>query len=368
MDSANRRRSGSLFLDAQHQLRQPLNALSLLIGELGAAADRRERAAIIDDMRYALQLSNAWLDALADLDKADMGLLQLRIQDVALQPVFAELQEDFAAHFEHLGLEFRVVATQAVVRADPAFLRRLVALLLDNAGKFTRRGKVLLGCRRAGARLRIEVWDSGTGVAAGEAERVFEAFYRLENEVRPRDRGLGLGLAYAKRVAALAGDQLTVASRPGHGSCFALTLRQAEPGAPRSSKRSAAAAESPGDHRLVDPLTGASVLLLAGEEAEALRGSLESWGAKTTLTSAEGLAAALRAAPDLLIADLTAFEAGGSRDLLERAAAAPPVILIRERRPGGSSGEPPGTGTHFLERPVKPARLRALCHYALTRR
>src|SRR3546814_10675391 len=112
-----------------------------------------------------------------------------------------------------LGLDFRVVSTGAVVRADPDLLRRLLTLLLDNAAKFTPAGKVLLGCRRFGGGVRIEVRDSGPGIAEKQAAQVFEPFFRLENEVRPRERGLGLGLAYARRLAALAGDSLTLTGR-----------------------------------------------------------------------------------------------------------------------------------------------------------
>src|SRR3546814_18340425 len=95
-------------------------------------------------------------------------------------------------------------------------------LLLDNAAKFTPAGKVLLGCRRFGGGVRIEVRDSGPGIAEKQAAQVFEPFFRLENEVRPRERGLGLGLAYARRLAELAGDSLTLTGRPGRGCCFEI--------------------------------------------------------------------------------------------------------------------------------------------------
>ncbi len=385
MDRASKQGSGSLFLDAQHQLRQPLNAISLLIGELRDAADGRDRAAIIEDLRYALQLSNAWLDSLTDLEKAERGLLQLQVQNVPLHQVFARLREDFAGHFAQCGLGFRVVDSHAVVRADPGMLRRLIALLLDNAAKFTRQGRVLLGCRRAGDRLRIEVWDSGLGVAEAEQARLFDPFYRLENEVRPRERGLGLGLTYARRLAAIAGDQLSVASALGKGSCFALTLRRAAPGTPPGQRKqggvavaaavaapagsAATAPAGPPDRLPADPMAGTTVLLLAGAEAETLRGSLEAWSARVTVVHAADLGEGLRAGPALLLADQAMLEASGAADLLRQEADPPALILVVDRLFAGEvAAALPAARVHYLERPVRPARLRSLCHYALTRR
>ena len=374
MDRADKPRKGSYFLAAQHQLRQPLNALSLLIGELRQAVDGRDREAIVDDMRYALDLSNAWLDSLADLEKAEEGMLRLQMQDVPLQPVFARLRDEFLPHFAHLGLDFRVVCCRAVVRADPAVLRRLLALLLDNAAKFTRDGKILLGCRRAGRRLRVEVWDTGLGVEEEAQGRLFDPFFRLENEVRPRERGLGLGLAYAKRLAEFAGDDLTVVSKLGKGSCFALSLPLAAPGAAaqaigRQSVNGAADAAEPLPDPLGNPLAGAGVLLLAGAEAGELEARLQDWGADAKVVPVPALAAALAEAPDLIIADRKTFETARGWELLRQSGSAPAVILIAD--PGAAEAPeapPPESGAgHSLVRPVKLAFLRSLCHYALSR-
>jgi len=217
-------RKQSLLLAAQHQLRQPLNALSLLIGELLHDPSADDLAGIAEDMRVAVRLQNAWLDALVELETATLGAIEAETHAVPLQAVFANIAEDVAPRFSALGLELRVVATLSTVRADAALLRRVLALLLDNAAKFTPAGKVLLGCRRDAGGLRVELWDSGPGMTPDEAAQVFEPFFRLENEVRPRERGLGLGLAVARRLAQLAGGRLTLRVRPGRGCCFRLLL------------------------------------------------------------------------------------------------------------------------------------------------
>lgn len=400
MNGAEKPRAGSFFLAAQHQLRQPLNALSLLMGELRQAGEGRDREAILDDMRYALELSNAWLDSLTDLEKAERGQLRLQKQAVSLQPVFARLRDEFRPHFSHLGLDFRIVCSRAVVQADPAVLRRLLSLLLDNAAKFTRDGRVLLGCRRAGDRLRIEVWDTGLGVAETEHARLFEPFFRLENEVRPRERGLGLGLAYAKRLVELAGDELTVASRLGQGSCFALSLplvgaaretaaRDAKVPRARPARQSADAefggefggvfglrdgkrAPSPDlgpiSDPMANPLVGKTVLLLENAETGTLCAHLEEWGATTRTVPADRLAAGLAERPAVVIAEREAFASAEGWEALRRNGEGPVTILIArdaEAAKAAAAADPEGRA-HYLTSPVKPARLRALCHFALS--
>ncbi len=350
----------SLLLGAEHQLRQPLNAVSLLIGELSQGISGRDRDAVIDDLRYALKLSNRWLDSLVELEKAGQGLVVPELADVHLDEVFPRLQEDFAENFEGLGLDFRVVQSKQVVRADPHLLRRILTILLDNAAKFTREGKVLMGCRCVGDMVRIEVWDSGLGMAADEWLRVFDPYFRLENEVRPRERGLGVGLTLARKLAALSGDQLEVASRLGSGSCFSLTLRAVDVSRPRVPVAQQHSGLPP------NPLDGADILLLEGDEAALLSNHLELWGASVHLTAASraALAQGVERQPLLVLADHEAFENCGGWELLANLRRlgedVPPVILV-----SADAAAPPDAGVHILQRPVRPARLRALCLFAL---
>ena len=349
MDRPSKRPARSLLLAAQHQLRQPLNALSLLIGELRQEPDGRALKVIADDMNRALQLSNRWLDALCELEAAERDALELVRQAVPLQPLFASLAEEFAPRFASLGQAFRVASTRAVVHADPVQLRRILALLLDNAAKFTSAGQVLLGCRSANGSLLVEVRDSGPGIAPEDVARVFEPFFRLENEVRPSERGLGLGLAIARRLAELTGDRLTLTVQQGRGCCFALSLQPAD--------GAGDAAGGPGAIP-ADPLAGAEVLLLDGPAAATLGAQLSAWGAIVRLVTRDALAAALSLAPKLLIGVREDFAAAGAR------ASGKTVIVLVSDRP---ADEPDPPGVHSLLRPVRPARLRALCHYALTR-
>ncbi|WP_340115853.1 ATP-binding protein [Pelagibius sp. 7325] len=363
MDRPGKGHSRGLFLDAEHQLRQPLNALSLLIGELRQGPDQHELTLIADDMRYAVALSNAWLESLANVERARQGLLSLQVEDVPLRTLFDRLREDFTPHFTGLGLTLKVAPTRAVVRADPVVLRNLLAILLDNAAKFTREGKVLLGCRRDCSRWRIEVWDSGLGIAENQLKHLFEPFFRLENEVRPRERGLGLGLTYARQLAELAGDPLTVASTLGKGSCFALSVPRADEAAAGAVETAGKPAE-PLDAAVGNPLAGADVVVLEGVDAPALQACLEGWGAKVHVVPPAGLAVALERDGALVIADRAAFDAGARWDV--PADGGPPVILLADAPL--VPGDPLAAVAQVLLRPVRPARLRALCHYVLSRR
>lgn len=364
MDRARTGLRRSLLLGAEHQLRQPLNAVNLLVGELSQGVSGRNQDAVLDDLRYAVSLSNSWLDALVELEKADQGLLAPQAREVPLGEVFARMKEEFGPRLDEQGLEFRVARSTQFVRSDPAFLRRILTILLDNAAKFTREGKVLLGCRRMGPMVRVEVWDTGLGMAADEWLNVFDPYVRLDNEVRPRERGLGLGLTLARKLAAASGEQLEVFSKLGKGSCFSLTLRAVDrqrPQVPMAQQRS-------GIPR--NPLDRAKILLLEGDDVGLLSNHFDLWGAsvKQVAATRSALAQGLEARPALVVADAMIFEACGGWNLLSAAkrvhAESPGLILLSDRQDAATT-EHTETPFHFLTRPIKPARLRALSLFAL---
>ncbi|WP_299396959.1 HAMP domain-containing sensor histidine kinase [Pelagibius sp.] len=374
----------SLLLGAEHQLRQPLNAISLLIGELAQTDSAHERDAILEDLRYALGLSNGWLDALVELEKLSRGMVSPELRTLALDEVFARVKDDFAERFAAQGIAFRVVNSGLSVQADPVLLRRILGALLDNAAKFTREGKVILGGRRRGRFARVEVVDSGLGIPVEDQSRIFRPFYRLENEVRPRERGLGLGLTLAGHMAILCGDSLEVDSKLGRGSRFSLTLKASgkapgnKPGKGEGAATDLGGAVSSdaafGDVEMpLNPLQEADVAVFDNADAQAVRDHLQSWGAHVRggTIDAQGLAESLEDPPVLVIADMADFDAAGGYDQLaavrQRGAPAPAVVLLSDRGKNDSAAVLPGP-VHVLFRPVKPAQLRALCLYALAQR
>jgi two-component system phosphate regulon sensor histidine kinase PhoR len=146
---------------------------------------------------------------------------QLLLVPVQLSSTFSAVQRDVAEIACERGVQLRVVETRAVVASEPVLLSSIISNLVRNAVKFTKRGgRILVGCRRVGSSIRIEVHDTGIGIAPQHLENIFEAFHRLEPA---RSNGLGLGLFVANRAAELLQHQIEVRSIIGRGSCFALT-------------------------------------------------------------------------------------------------------------------------------------------------
>jgi len=223
LDRPGKGHSRGLFLDAEHQLRQPLNALSLLIGELRQGPDQNELAVIADDMRYAVTLSHAWLESLANVERARQGLLSFQVEDVSLRALFDRLREDFTPHFAELGLTLKVAPTRAVVRADPAALRSLLAILLDNAAKFTPEGRIEIRASIEDDELQCEVRDTGIGICPDDQQFIFDEFFQVDVASSPTYTGAGLGLALVRDMIALLDGEVAVTSDVGRGT--AVTFR-----------------------------------------------------------------------------------------------------------------------------------------------
>src|SRR6185503_8766339 len=156
----------------------------------------------------AFRAAEDLLDALLDTSRLDTGSTQPEIGDFALAELFDSLQSQFAVLAEQRGLRLRVAPTGLAVRSDPQLLRRVLQNFLSNALRYTRHGSVLLGARRAGDEVRIEVWDTGPGIAAEQRARVFGEFQRLEQPSPWGEKGLGLGLSICDRIAAMLDHRL----------------------------------------------------------------------------------------------------------------------------------------------------------------
>jgi two-component system, sensor histidine kinase len=199
------------------------------------------------------------------------------------------------------GLRLRVSPCRAIVRTDPVLLERMLRNLLENSLKYTKRGGILLGCRRRDGRLRIEVVDTGIGIAPDKLEEVFEEFYQTNNEARDRAKGLGLGLAVVRRLGRLLDHPVEVRSAPGRGSCFAISLPLVARGEPAPSPPSA------------PPAGGAGTLMVVEDDAIVrlgLEATLEALG--HTVLGAQSVAEAVvlvrRQPPDAILADYRLHE------------------------------------------------------------
>lgn len=209
---------------ASHDLRQPLQALALFVSRL----ERREldcsARELVGNIRESVATLSSLLNGLLDMSKFDGGMAQPRIDDVPLQEVFRQLRRDFGAVAERAGLRLRMRTPDCVVRSDPVLLRRVLGNLIVNAITYTSRGGIVVGARRRGPNVRLEVWDSGIGIPSDQLQHIFQEFYQVGNEARERREGLGLGLAIVDRACRALGHPVEVRSTFGRGSVFSVTV------------------------------------------------------------------------------------------------------------------------------------------------
>ena len=360
LDKANAAKTHFLAA-ASHDLRQPMQAVVLLVESLQERVTEPDTRRIVKSIRSSVTSMAALLNAILDVSRFEAGTVRPERSDFRVGNVLDRLRSTYAQQAADKGLELRVARSSAVVETDPILLFRILANITNNALRYTDRGKVLIGCRRRGTAIAIEVWDTGPGIPEDQLKDIFREFYQLENPHRDRELGIGLGLAIVERTARLLEHPIEVRSRVGHGSMFSILVRRGEPSRIDTADKS----------RRPDwaPLHGCTVLVVEDEkEVRAAMGILlESWGC--TVMSAASAAEIL--------------------PLLRANAAAPDVVLADYRLPGGDSGievirtvqalhsraegilitgdiapevlkKAEDAGLRLLHKPLRPARLRSL--------
>ncbi|CAO3418407.1 ATP-binding protein [Azospirillum doebereinerae] len=209
---------------ASHDLRQPFQAMSLfhhiLVGKL-TDPQHRELAGKLGE---ALTAGNALLSALLDTSALEAGNVQPRVIEFDVHEILSRLETEIADQALERGLTLRAVPSSARVCSDPILLERMLRNLLVNALRYTEEGSILMGCRRRGDRLAIEVWDTGPGIPADQMSAIFEDFYRCGTDRRDSTGGLGLGLSIVRRTAQILDHPVTVRSRLGRGTVFSVSV------------------------------------------------------------------------------------------------------------------------------------------------
>ncbi len=358
-DAANAAKSRFLAA-ASHDLRQPLQALGLSAAELGvrarSAVDIQQLAGRIGESVQALE---AMFSALLDVSRLDAGSVRIERRCLALQPVFDRLQADFQPLAREKGLQLRLRPTRQWTESDPVVLERILRNLVANAVRYTERGGVLVGCRRRGRRLWVEVYDTGIGIAATERQNIFEEYYQIANPERDRGKGLGLGLSIVRRMVALLGERLRVASVPGRGSRFSLRLPcvPAEAVAPSAP---AAMADFPRGRYLVALVEDDRLVRVTTESLLARHGLAVAGGADHGETRAALLVQGR--APDLIVADYRLRGSTGvavAQALCRDYGCAIPVLLLTGEDAAERLVEVAEAGFPVLRKPVTLERLLA---------
>lgn len=341
---------------ASHDLRQPMHALGMFVAALRRTRLDSTEGRLLHQIEETVEAMGRLFENLLDVSQLDAGMTRPSAKAFAIQPMLSRLVREHASELQGRPLELRQVACTAFARTDPVLLERMLRNLVSNAVRHTARGRILVGCRRRGDRLSMEVWDTGPGIAAQDEARVFDEFVQLGNPERDRAKGLGLGLAITRRLAELLDCPITLRSQPGRGSVFAISVPLASVGAPLDRE------ESP-------PAPGSTGLVFVVDDEALVRDStaqlLATWGyeAVTGGSADELLARADGRRPDLIVCDWrlrggeTATHAVAQ---IRRACGVEaPVLLITGDIAAAQLRTIQATGFPLLHKPVPAGRLRA---------
>jgi signal transduction histidine kinase len=355
---------------ASHDLRQPLHALNLFIAQLRDETDAAERCRVQARIDAAIGSMNELFDALLDMSRLDAGVLEPGLTRFPIDRLLRRVETTFAETARNKGLRLSVVPSSAWVLSDFILLERMLLNLASNAIRYTARGGVIIGCRRRGDRLRIEVVDSGTGIPRDQQRNVFDEFYQLQQPGRERLGGMGLGLSIVDRLGRLLNHPIELTSHPGKGSRFAILVPLVS--AHATDAVTASAASIPGR------LAGKLIVVIDDDPlvVEGMRGILHSWGchvvAATSSQTALAQLATERGPPDLIVSDyhLADGQTGiaAVSQLRSALGASVPAFFISGDTSPDRLHYARASGYHLLHKPVSPITLRAMISGLLTGR
>ncbi|MCK0152875.1 hybrid sensor histidine kinase/response regulator [Alcanivorax sp. S6407] len=354
---------------ASHDLRQPLHALSLFIDVLRDARSDEERAKLFPRVQLSLEALRKLFDALLDVSRLDANIIKPDYSHFNLQETLQGIAEEFRDEAEKKSLRLRVWAPPVIVVSDRLLLERILRNLIGNAVRYTEQGGVLVGCRIRHESVRVQVWDSGVGIADESIDDIFREFHQLHNPHRDRSQGLGLGLALVRRLCALMQLPLQVRSVPGRGSLFEVSVPRGNSALVESSLGRPAS-----NHW---DLKGRHVVVIDDEVEilDAMQTLLEKWGCIITvadsLTDAISALDATDTPPELILSDLRLRDGESGVDVIdalrERYGEHLNGILITGDTEPGLLDRVAATGYEVMQKPVRPAQLRTTMHNALPR-
>jgi signal transduction histidine kinase len=349
---------------ASHDLRQPMHALGLFMGELHNRIETPEQRKIVEKVEESVAAMSSLLDSLLDISKLDAGVVVPHVQELDLAILLRRLAEVYQPMAQGKSITLRIHTVPCRVSSDPILLERILMNLLSNAIRYTpERGSVLLACRKRGERMRIEVRDNGPGIPSEEQGNVFREFVQLENSARERNKGLGLGLPIVERSAKLLRHPLYLVSAPGRGSVFAIEV----PRVPdlRDLLQGSVTRLLQTEHE--GSFEGRRILVVDDDELVRLgtAGLIEAWGAQVEM--AGNLDEVRRRFEqehfDLVICDYRLPDGNGMElaDCLNaRQAQKPAFILVSGDTSPEVLKQVADKGLHLLHKPVRPAKLRSM--------
>jgi signal transduction histidine kinase/CheY-like chemotaxis protein len=352
---------------ASHDLRQPLHALNLFVAQLHTETDPAERRELVGRIEAAVVSMNELFDSLLDMSKLEAGILDPHLGSFPIERVFSRLEATFADAARLKMLRFAVVPSNAWVHSDFILLERILMNLVSNAVRYTMQGGVVVGCRRRGEHIRIDVCDSGAGIPKDQQQTIFEEYYQLAAAEPDRGGGIGLGLAIVDRLGRLLDHDLELDSRPGRGSRFSVLV-------PLAADRTDAV-EAAMSLANIDPAQGKLVVVIDDDPIvlKGMGGILRSWHCE--VVAAESAEEALQGViglgrlPDLIVADYRLAGNQTGTEAVKRIRGALgdsiPAFLISGDTAPERLRDASANGFYLLHKPVPPMRLRAVLHRLL---
>ena len=346
---------------ASHDILQPLNAARLYVTSLVERQSGGEVARLTGHVDASLEAVEEIIGALLDISRLDTGALKPDIASFRIDELLRQLEVEFAPLAREKGLRLVFVPSSLTVRSDRRLLRRLLQNLVSNAVKYTKAGRVLVGCRRRGRHLRIDVYDTGIGIPKSKQRIVFTEFHRLEQGAKVA-RGLGLGLSIVERIGRVLDHKVRLTSAVERGSHFSVEV----PLAPAAAKPRSRSEPKSVDMRR---LTGMAVLCIDNDLKilDGMKTLLGGWGcrviAATDLAAAADALRDEKTAPAGLLVDYHLDRGDGIAviaDLRRRYGSGMPAILVTADRTAAVREAANAQDIQLLNKPIKPAALRAL--------
>src|SRR6266516_3868155 len=346
---------------ASHDILQPLNAARLYVTSLVERQGGGNDAQLITNIDASLDAVEEIFGALLDISRLDTGAMKPEVVRFRINELLRQLEVEFTPLAQEKGLKLKFAPCSLAVQSDRRLLLRLLQNLVSNAIKYTPKGRVLVGCRRRDGRLRIDVYDTCLGIPASKKQAIYQEFHRLEQGAKAA-RGLGLGLSIVERIARVLDYKITVNSSVGRGSQFSVKVPLSAAIPPRQQPRVA---------REVDrvQLSGITVLCIDNELAilDGMETLLAGWGCRVLkapdLEEAIALVAEGKITPDGLLVDYHLDKGNGIAAITElrrRFGADLTAILITADRSPRVREDARANGIQLLNKPLKPAALRAL--------
>ncbi|OHU88615.1 MULTISPECIES: PAS-domain containing protein [Pseudoalteromonas] len=350
---------------ASHDILQPLNAARLYLAAIDEQPLSHQDRSNFDKLADSLDSTVHLMSALLDIAKLEQGAMQPSPRHFCIDDILGPLANEYAILSSDKGLQLKMRSNHAIVHSDITYLRRVVQNLVSNAVKYTEHGKVLIACRNRKHSLRLDVWDTGPGISQHQLSKIFNDFYRIQNN---DNKGVGLGLGVVKRLCDLLSLELSVRSWVGKGSCFSVTIPIGDEQLVEQKAQSGT--------QLSDIDRNSQLHVIAVDDdpknLQAMASLLNKWHIKHSLFSHSSDAidyAKAHAAPDIILMDYQLGEEQDGitlvktlRDIWQRPV---PAILITAVRDDTLKRHTKAEGIHYLSKPIKPAKLKALLNYSI---